>query len=143
MQNIKIKLWALGMAGYNCTIEYIFGTENICADLLSRKPNGVCVNEALDSFDLDNNDNTFEVGVINSNEIDPKDFAGCTVPELEQMEVLKCDLPGLNMTVEQAKDKNITDLGLSVCAFAIVAFQTMSLWKKNIFGDLKSLICEI
>ena len=110
MQNKKIQLWALGMAGYNCTIEYIAGTENTCADLLSRRPDGVGVNEALDSFDLEINDNTFEVGVINSNEIDPKDFAGCIVPEFEQMEVPKCDLPGLDMIVEQAKDKDITDL---------------------------------
>ena len=35
MQNKKIQLWALGMAGYDCTIVYIPGTENTCADLLS------------------------------------------------------------------------------------------------------------
>ena len=28
MQNKKIKLWALSMAGYNCSIEYIAGTTN-------------------------------------------------------------------------------------------------------------------
>lgn len=38
MKNKKIQLWALGIAGYNCTIEYIPGTENTCADLLSRTP---------------------------------------------------------------------------------------------------------
>ena len=38
MQNKKIQLWALSMAGYNCTIEYKAGTTNTCADLLSRKP---------------------------------------------------------------------------------------------------------
>ena len=59
---------------------------------------------------MDINDNTFEVEVINSNEIDPKDFAGCIVPEFEQMEVPMCDVPGLDMIVEQAKDKDITDL---------------------------------
>ena len=110
LQNKKIQLWALGIAGYNCIIEYIAGTENTCIDLLSRKPDGVGVNEALDSFDLDISDNTFEVGIINSNEIGPKDFAGCIIPEIEQIEVPKCDLPGLNMIVEQAKDKDITDL---------------------------------
>ena len=35
MQNKKIQFWALSIAGYNCTIEYIAGTENVCADLLS------------------------------------------------------------------------------------------------------------
>ena len=41
MQNKKIQLWALSMAGYNCTIEYIAGTTNTCADLLSRHPDNV------------------------------------------------------------------------------------------------------
>ena len=40
MQKQKSQLWALGMAGYNCNIEYIAGTKNLCANLLSRKPNG-------------------------------------------------------------------------------------------------------
>ena len=38
MQNKKIQLWALNMAVYNCSIEYIAGTTNACADLLSRHP---------------------------------------------------------------------------------------------------------
>ena len=43
MQNKKIQLWALSMSGYNCTIEYIEGTTNTCADLLSRDPHNVSV----------------------------------------------------------------------------------------------------
>ena len=31
MQNKKIQLWALGMSGYNCTVEYIAGKTNTCA----------------------------------------------------------------------------------------------------------------
>ena len=38
MQNKKIQLWALGLSGYNCKVEYIKGVENTCADLLSRTP---------------------------------------------------------------------------------------------------------
>ena len=41
MQNKKIQLWALSLAGYNCSIEYIAGTTNTCADLLSRHPDNV------------------------------------------------------------------------------------------------------
>ena len=37
----KIQLWALSMSDYNCTIEYIAGTTNTCADLLSRHPDNV------------------------------------------------------------------------------------------------------
>ena len=38
MQNKKVQLWALGISGYNCKIEYISGAQNTCADLLSRSP---------------------------------------------------------------------------------------------------------
>jgi hypothetical protein len=38
MQNKKIKLWALCIAGYSCKTEYIEGRFNCCADLLSRLP---------------------------------------------------------------------------------------------------------
>ena len=38
MQNKKIQLWALSIAGYNTQVEYIKGKENHCADLLSRIP---------------------------------------------------------------------------------------------------------
>lgn len=41
MKNKKIQLWALNIAGYSCQIEYIPGTENTCADLLSRTPTDV------------------------------------------------------------------------------------------------------
>ena len=41
MQNKKIQLWALSMSGYNRSIEYIAGTTNTCADLLSRHPDNV------------------------------------------------------------------------------------------------------
>ena len=40
MENKKIQLWALSMAGYNCKIEYIPGKFNCVADLLSRVPTG-------------------------------------------------------------------------------------------------------
>ena len=72
MQNKKIQLWALGMAGYNCSVEYIAGTENTCADLLSRKPDTNEVEPEADFFEPDINDNTFEVVAINSNELNPK-----------------------------------------------------------------------
>ena len=38
MQNKKIQLWASGLSGYNCKVEYISGPENTCAYLLSRLP---------------------------------------------------------------------------------------------------------
>ena len=82
MQNKKIQLWALSMSEYNCTTEYIAGTTNTCADLLSRHPDKVnkleenSVNEDVELEKvLDVNDNLFQVNVLNSNQFDPKTFA--------------------------------------------------------------------
>ena len=86
MQNKKIQLWALNMAGYNCSIEYIAGTTNTCADLLSRHQDNVKQNSVVQSDSqmqvevedqgiLDVNDNLYEIDVIDSNEIDPSTFA--------------------------------------------------------------------
>ena len=109
IQNKKISLWALGMSGYNCSLEYIPGTENTCADLLSRKPDINHV-ESDEPFILDINDNTFEVGAINSNELDPKQFATCKVPEEEKPAIPIVDLMGLDLAAEQVKDSEILEL---------------------------------
>ena len=88
MQNKKIQLWTLSMAGYNCSIEYIAGTKNTCAYLLSRHPDNVKQNsvfqsdsqmqvEVEDQGILDDNDNLYETDVIDSNEFDPSTFARC------------------------------------------------------------------
>ena len=100
MQNKKIQLWALSMAGYNCTIEYIAGTTNTCADLLSRRQDepGHCQEENLtEELDLDVHDNTFQVDVINSNEFEPKKFASCDVPFDDSLVKPDDCLPGLDM----------------------------------------------
>ena len=67
------------MSGYNCTIEYIAGTTNICADLLSRHPDNVQKTsdiqnseEVEDQTVLDVNDNLYQINVIDSNQFDPK-----------------------------------------------------------------------
>ena len=113
MQNKKIQLWALSMAGYNCTIEYIAGTTNTCADLLSRRPDepGRCQEENLtEELDLDVNDNTFQVDVINSNEFEPKKFASCDVPFDDSLVKPDDCLPGLDMISEQNKDDELLEL---------------------------------
>lgn len=71
MKNKKIQLWALSIAGYNCQIEYIPGTENTCADLLSRIPidDGLKTSEADEP---DAHDNSLEINFINSNAINPR-----------------------------------------------------------------------
>ncbi len=84
MQNKKIQLWALSMAGYNCEIEYIAGTTNTCADMLSRKPDDPAQPQVPeeagmeDEVVLDVNDNAFEVNVIDSTQFDPRNLLVAT-----------------------------------------------------------------
>ena len=65
MQNRKIQMWALGMAGYSCKVEYIEGKTNTCADLLSRHPENVSSEKDRleDDVDLDINDNIYQVNI--------------------------------------------------------------------------------
>ena len=119
MQNKKIQLWALGMSGYNCTIEYIAGKTNTCADLLSRHPDNVKVESEIENSDqhdrtvIDVNDNLYDVNVLDSNQFDPKIFARCQLPDDKTFN--KCDCSnfrkaGFDMKTEQMKDGNLTKI---------------------------------
>ena len=70
MQNKKIQLWALSIGGYNAKIEYIEGKKNVCADLLSCMPGldkeGILERTNGPMKDLDINDRTFEINLVNS-----------------------------------------------------------------------------
>jgi hypothetical protein len=76
MQNTKIQLWALGIAEYDCNIEYIAGKENMCADLLSRpQPRPEEMNKPHtddNNLEPDINNNAFEISTINSNKFNSK-----------------------------------------------------------------------
>ena len=99
MRNKKIHLWALSMSGYNCSIEYIAGPTNTCADLLSRHPDNV-----QKASDIQN---------IDSNQFDPKTFASCELPTHDSFE--KCDCSdfskvGFDMKIEQTRDDDISEI---------------------------------
>ena len=118
MQNKKIQLWALSIAGYNCQVEYIRGNENQCADLLSRIPFKKGEKEKLqqsksapEDEELDVDDRSLEIGAINSNEINPRDFASSHVDP--PGDVIKPDIDlsdHFNMVEEQQKDEEIGKL---------------------------------
>ena len=120
MQNKKIQLWALSMSGYNCTIEYIAGVTNTCADLLSRHPDNVKKSsdnlndkESEDQVVLDVNDNLFEINVLDSSQFEPKTFASCDLPYADSFE--KCDCSdfrksGFDMKVEQTRDEDVSEI---------------------------------
>ena len=106
-------MWALGMAGYNCKVEYIEGKTNTCADLLSRHPENVGFEKDRleDDVDLDVNDNIYQVNVLDSSNVDPRTYASCNLPEKDSIE--KCDLSDFkdfDMSVEQSKDDELMSL---------------------------------
>ena len=72
MQNRKIHLWALSIAGYNCKIQYLKGTRNVCTDLLSRSKGTLSTSQ---DKEVDIDDRDYEVSAINSNRFEPRRFA--------------------------------------------------------------------
>lgn len=117
MQNRKIQLWALSMAGYNCRIEYIEGTTNTCADLLSRHPDNVGLDKERkeDEIVLDINDNSYQVNVLDSSQFDPKTYASCTLPEKDSLEKFETsDFKDFDMCAEQSKDDELVSLKLKI-----------------------------
>jgi hypothetical protein len=113
MQNRKIQQWALSIAGYDCTVDYIAGKENHCADLLSRIPDQPGKEESDFSCESepDIDDRTFEINTINSNKFDPKSFASCQVEPSDEISIPDIKLTGvIDMQVEQGEDENIMKL---------------------------------
>ncbi|CAC5397875.1 unnamed protein product [Mytilus coruscus] len=109
MQNKKIQLWALNITGYNCTIQYIPGPQNVCADFMSRLPSDEKQNENPDPYP-DISDNTYEINVINSNRFHFTDYANNDklvedIPEKEKFQFEEFD-----MSIEQVKDKTLREL---------------------------------
>ena len=130
MQNRKIQMWALSIAGYNCRIEYIQGKRNCCADFLSRLPGHdlPTPEDDKESVELDEPDiaeNTLEVArdlevnVINTNRLNPREYTDCRAILQKRNQRLvadeecqeRIDLTNhLDMKEEQEKDAAIRKL---------------------------------
>ena len=108
MQNKKIQMWALSIAGYNCQIEYVPGPQNVLADLLSRLPDetGMTTTEQREE-EIEGNDNAFQIGVINSNEIEPKQFASLTAEDSPKEILEEIQFEVFDVHVEQNKDPDL------------------------------------
>ena len=108
VQNKKIQMWALSIAGYNCQIEYVPGPQNVLADLLSRLPDetGMTTTEQREE-EIEVNDNAFQIGVINSNEIEPKQFASLTAEDSPKEILEEIQFEGFDMHVEQNKHPDL------------------------------------
>ena len=115
LNNKKIQMWAMSIMGYNCTIEYITGRENTCADLLSRAPQNTGDTNTEIKYDIDDfgdNDNMYQVNALNSNRFEPSKFASTKVddPDLPNPNVKDYTVRELDMVAEQAKDDTIQKL---------------------------------
>ena len=113
MQNKKIQLWALGIAGYNCKVEYVAGTDNSCADLLSRMP--LNANDALDESDYepDITDKTYQINALNSNRFNPRDYARCIVDN--PVDTTKPQWGHVvDMVIEQENDELLMELKIGL-----------------------------
>ena len=92
-------------SGYNCKIEYLAGTDNSVADLLSRVPH-LTTDQSELLNDPDISEKTYEISALNSNRFNPKEFARCRA-ELND-KVKKPTLNStLNMVEEQEKDETL------------------------------------
>ena len=105
MQNRKVQMWALSIAGYNCKIEYIEGVANTVADLLSLAPQGChkVQNKAQGEEEVKISDKFLEVNAFNSNRFDPKFYAGWE-------EEPETTWEGMDMVKEQDKDGVVKDI---------------------------------
>ncbi|MCG8078877.1 MAG: DDE-type integrase/transposase/recombinase [Candidatus Thiodiazotropha taylori] len=114
LQNKKLQLWSLGIAGYNCKVEYLKGSENTCADLLSRLQQNVGLSQEEDSaYEPEINANTYEIGAMNSNKFQPKDYARCNYKPPDSLEkpTLGDDI---DIVIEQSKDDDLMTVKLSL-----------------------------
>ena len=109
MQNKRIQMWALSIAGYNCKIEYIKGTDNTCADLLSRVPKEEGEAEP-EHVEPDIDDRAYQVNVLDSGTFNPRAHASCKVEEVDMPSKEDLSIPEIDMIKEQAADPEIVEI---------------------------------
>ncbi|CAG2257247.1 unnamed protein product [Mytilus edulis] len=101
----------MGIASYNCKIEWLAGTDNTIADYLSRRPPGQEGNQnQSETIKVDISDKAFQINTLNSNEFNPKDFASCDYKEDDQLSVKECTIPGYDMKIEQSLDIELSEI---------------------------------
>lgn len=104
------------IASYDVTLEYIKGEQNCIADLLSRLPKSSERSSSAETEvhsedgEPDITDKAYEIGIINSNRINPKQFVNCQVEKPEILDQDRPTLDDLDMVKEQSQDAEIVDI---------------------------------
>ena len=111
-KNRRVQKWGLTIASYNAKIEYLKGTDNIIADLLSRSTPPANEEENKKWDDEDNNHIINECAVLNSNKFDPADYLEVNHDELlaDSEQTTIPSLSNFNIETEQQKDPILLDL---------------------------------
>ena len=100
----RITAWAVNVNSYRCRLEYLPGTANICADLLSRSS----PREDKDAEQIpDISERALEVMVLNTNDFNPTDYIALEpLSESEDEHVLPT-LENFDVSFEQNKDDDL------------------------------------
>ena len=114
IKNKRIALWSLSIAAYKCRIEFLEGSKNSVADLLSKVPKdpnlpseiGSSAEESLPEID----DKTYQIGIINSNQLPPESFQQCRASEADLLDQPRPSVKQIDMQEEQAKDPEIQEV---------------------------------
>ena len=130
MQNKKVSLWALSIAGYNCKIDYLAGTKNSVADLLSRVPPNALQVDDTPLLDPDVSGQMFRISALNSNRFRPKQYARYQ-PHFEDRVEKPIYKNELDMAAEQGKDESILHIKQGLRNESL----STSLAKKHLLSD--------
>ena len=112
-KNRRLQAWSLTIGSYNCEIQYLKGDENVCADLLSRRPNDDKKpqndNDTVEEEIPIISDMTFEVAALNSNTFEPKEYLTAQT-EAKSVDEPLPKLENFDMSLEQGKDEVLMDI---------------------------------
>ena len=95
--------------GYNCQIEYIAGTTNTIADLLSRPVDAYSLPVDDIPVEPDINDNIWQVRALNSNRFEPKQFASYE-SEIDEQQAHEQTFLDFDVCTKQKNDAAISEL---------------------------------
>lgn len=90
-------------AGYICKNDYLAGTENSVADLLSPVPGHTKQLEDSALSDPDISNKTYKISALNSNRFNPKHYARCQ-PQFKDKVTKPTFYEPLDIKTEQEKD---------------------------------------